>query len=88
MSENVTSPGPHHVGSGRFKNEREKGDEHYAIFDRNLGCVAHVFNETDAHLFGAAWELLAALERFVEEEDDGPEAWAQARAAIAKARGK
>ena len=43
--------------------------------------------DANARLIAAAPDLLAALERFV-TEDDGPETWRMARAAIAKARGE
>ena len=85
------------------QNEREKNDPndlHFPIFWPDCGCAAHVFRESDAHLFAAAPELrdtLKAILPYVEDLcDEGPqsEPWqseqllsviSAARNAIAKA---
>lgn len=71
------TPGPHHVGGGKFKNERPLGDEHFAIFNRSCACLAHVFKEGDAHLYAAASEMFELLVRLVSAK--GPQPFHEAR---------
>lgn len=58
----ASTPGPHRVGfgpgaGGRFINAREKGEQHFSVFDSTSGCLAHVFKEGDAILYAHATEM-------------------------------
>lgn len=70
------------VGGGRAFAVQAAGGFTVALVGANDTDLASA--RADVLLIEAAPDLLAALKRFV-AEDDGPEAWSAARAAIAKA---
>lgn len=72
----------------RAKNEREKGEEHFAVFDIHSACLAHVWSFGDANLYAAAPELLEALEDICNIYEFNSASMDRARAAIKKARGQ
>jgi hypothetical protein len=51
-----------HAGFQKFKNEREKGEEHWSLFDDESACVAHVFVPGLAERLAVADARLAAAE--------------------------
>lgn len=62
----IPPPGLYKLTRDVNKNEREKGEEHFAVFDQHGEVLlAHVFSKADADLFAAA----PGLKKFFETAD-------------------